>query len=108
MYKITIKNAPIRPFSRLFGDIFVHFTNSSKIINTSGIVPIDNKCEISAIPDATVESRSYAFGITIVLRPRGIETEQIIHIANGYGTSIRHSAPMVINGMISSLTAVTA
>ena len=43
----------------------------------TGMVKQDNKCEMIAIPAATVVSLPYALGITIVFNPRGMDTEQM-------------------------------
>ena len=48
-------------------------SNSQKI---SGIVRQESRCEISAIPDATVVSLPYEAGTTTVLSPNGIASEQ--------------------------------
>ena len=76
---------------------FPHFTSNSKSINISGIVPQLIICEISAIDEPTDVSRSYAFGMTIVLSPSGIATEQIIQsdIPFGIGKNIRGTMKII-------------
>ena len=51
------------------------FHNS--IVKISGIVITDNRCDASAMPAGIEVSFPYADGMTIVLSPNGIESEQI-------------------------------
>ena len=48
--------------------------------NIIGMVIHERRCDISAIPEATVGSLPYALGITMVLSPSGIESEHTAHI----------------------------
>ena len=78
--------AKIYKFSPIFESI-CYFTSISNSINTSGIVPTLKICDISAIDDPVEVSRSYAFGMTIVLSPSGIAIKQTIQVATPSGTN---------------------
>ena len=61
-----------------------------------GIVMQDIICEIRVIPDATVVSFPYALGITIVLSPKGIESEQRAQEYIVFGIFIKYPKTMKI------------
>lgn len=74
-------------FFILIIDYSVHDIPKTAIITTNitGIVIQESRCEIIAIPAATVVSFPYALGITIVFNPSGMATEltaQIISVSD--------------------------
>ena len=61
--------------------LYVYILSTKSISkNISGMLMQDRKCEIRAMPDAVVVSLPYAAGITTVVSPSGIATEQTAQI----------------------------
>ena len=65
------------------------FSTKSISKNISGMLIHERKCEISAIPDAVVVSLPYAAGITTVVSPSGIATEQTAQMKMVFDTGSR-------------------
>ena len=68
----------------------------------------DKKCETSAIPEGTEVSLPNAAGITMELSPKGIEREQTAQMYAVLSMEIKCAAKIKMNGIIRSLTIVTA
>ena len=68
-----------------------------------GIVIAESKCDTIAIPAATEVSLPYPPGITRVLRPSGIASEQMVHTMIFADIGINLKRPMKIIGNTSSL-----
>lgn len=88
--------------------IFYSPNTSVMIVNMTGMVKQDNKCEIIAMPAATVVSFPYALGITIVFKPSGMATElmaQMVRVSEGLR---KYNSSMVTNGKSIKRITVTA
>ena len=68
----------------------------------------ESKCDTTAMPAATEVSFPYALGITTVLSPKGIASEQSAQINNVLSIGINCVAKTKARGNIISLTKETA
>ena len=68
----------------------------------------DRRCETTAMPAGTEVSFPYALGITTVLRPSGIASEQSVHTKIVLSNGINFETATNNSGIAISLTKVTA
>lgn len=62
---------------------------------------------MTAIPDATVVSRPYEAGTTMVLNPSGIASAQSVHIYSVRSKAIKRDKPINASGIAKSRIAET-
>ena len=67
----------------------------------------DRRCEITAIPAASVVSLPSPLGITMVFKPSGIASEQTAHIYTVSSSFKNIAMPMKISGITTSLNIET-
>jgi hypothetical protein len=68
-----------------------YFNTKSRQANTIGIVIHAARWDMRAIPDATFVSLPYAAGITMVLRPSGIASEQSAQMRKGLDIGTKYA-----------------
>ena len=78
------------------------------MVNITGMVKQDNKCEIIAMPAATVVSFPYALGITIVFKPSGMATELIAQIVKVSEVLRKYNSSIITIGKSIKRITVTA
>lgn len=72
------------------------------------MVAQERRCEISAMPEATEGSFPYALGMTMVLSPNGIASEQTAQTTKSSGSGKSAKTPINTKGMASNRISETA